>query len=202
MKSPTKRQEEVLEFIKDYLSENKFPPTIREIANHFEISVKGAYDHIKALEKKGYIRCNQNRSRAIEVLNASPDEEERVLQIPILGKVAAGTPIFAEENLEGTVNMPVEFLRKGTHFALRVHGDSMIGAGIMDGDLAIIHQQATAENGQIVVAMTEDDAVTLKRFFRERNRIKLQAENPKYNPLFSQNVRILGRLVNVIRRYD
>lgn len=202
MKSPTKRQEEVLEFIKDYLADNKYPPTIREIAAHFEISVKGAYDHIKALEKKGYLRCNSNRSRAIEILNDSPLEEDRLLQIPLLGRVAAGLPIFAEENLEGTVNLPVEFLRKGVHFALRVHGDSMVGAGIMDGDLAIIRQQATAENGDIVVAMTEDDAVTLKRFFKERNRVKLQAENPKYNPLFSQNVRILGRLVNVIRRYD
>ena len=190
MKGVTKRQDEVLDFIKEFLLRNKFPPTIREIANHFEISVKGAYDHIKALEKKGFIHCNQNRSRAIEVLSET-DEEALVVSIPIL----------AEENLDGTVLLPQNFLGKGSHFALRVKGDSMTGAGIMDGDLAVIRSQATAENGEIVVAMTDEDAVTLKRYFKERSRIKLQAENPAYNPIYAQGVRVLGKLVSVVRRY-
>ena len=201
MKTITKRQDEVLGFMKDFLLRNKFPPTIREIANHFEISVKGAYDHIKALEKKGIIHCNQNQSRSIEILD-EVDEERLLTSIPILGRVAAGLPILAEENLDGSVHLPQEFLGRGSHFALRVKGDSMTGAGIMDGDLAVIRSQNSAENGDIVVAMTEDDAVTLKRFFKERTRIKLQSENPAYNPLFLQNVRLLGKLVSVIRRYE
>ena len=201
MKTITKRQDEVLGFMKDFLLRNKFPPTIREIANNFEISVKGAYDHVKALEKKGIIHCNQNQSRSIEILE-EVDEERLLTSIPILGRVAAGVPILAEENLDGSVHLPQEFLGRGTYFALRVKGDSMTGAGIMDGDLAVIRSQNSAENGDIVVAMTEDDAVTLKRFFKERTRIKLQSENPAYNPLFLQNVRLLGKLVSVIRRYE
>ncbi|NNM54080.1 MAG: transcriptional repressor LexA [Spirochaetales bacterium] len=201
MKATTKRQEEVLDFIRSYLLSNKFPPTIREIANHFEISVKGAYDHIKALEKKGLIHCNQNRSRAIEILD-DDNEDHAILRIPLLGRVAAGLPIMAEENFDGNVLLPLTFLGTGSHFALRVHGDSMQGAGIMDGDLAVIRAQSSAENGEIVVAMTEDDAVTLKRFFKEKNRVKLQPENPAYNAIFSQNVKILGKLVNLIRRYE
>ena len=200
MKGVTKRQDEVLDFIKEFLLRNKFPPTIREIANHFEISVKGAYDHIKALEKKGFIHCNQNRSRAIEVLGDT-DEESTMVSVPILGRVAAGVPILSVENQEGSLLLTQDFLGRGSHFALKVKGDSMTGVGIMDGDLAVIREQATAENGEIVVAMTDEDAVTLKRFFKERSRIKLQAENPAYNPIYAQGVRILGKLVSVIRRY-
>jgi len=200
MKGVTKRQEEVLDFIKEFLVRNKFPPTIREIANHFEISVKGAYDHIKALEKKGFIHCNQNRSRAIEVL-VDTEEESSMVTVPILGKVAAGIPILAVENQEGSVLLSQDLLGKGVHFAMRVRGDSMIGAGILDGDLAVIRQQATAENGEIVVAQTDEDAITLKRFFKERTRIKLQAENPAYNPIYAQGVKIVGKLVTVVRRY-
>jgi repressor LexA len=200
MKGVTKRQDEVLDFIKEFLLRNKFPPTIREIANHFEISVKGAYDHIKALEKKGFIHCNQNRSRAIEVLGDA-DEESPMVNVPILGRVAAGLPITAVENHDGSVLLSQDFLGKGTHFALRVKGDSMTGAGIMNGDLAIIRHQANAENGEIVVAQIDDDAVTLKRFFKERSRIKLQAENPDFNPIYAQSVRIVGKLVSVIRKY-
>jgi repressor LexA len=200
VKGVTKRQDEVLDFIKEFLLRNKFPPTIREIANHFEISVKGAYDHIKALEKKGFIHCNQNRSRAIEVL-VDNDEESPMVSVPILGRVAAGLPITAVENHDGAILLSQDFLGKGTHFALRVKGDSMTGAGIMNGDFAIIRHQATAENGEIVVAQIDDDAVTLKRFFKERTRIKLQAENPDYNPIYAQSVKIVGKLVSVVRKY-
>ena len=108
---------------------------------------------------------------------------------------------MAEETFEGNLLLTPEFLDRGNHFALRVRGDSMTGAGILDGDMAVIKSQSTAENGEIVVAMTNDDAVTLKRYFQERTRIKLQAENPAYNPIFTQSVRILGKLVTVIRKY-
>jgi len=200
MKKLTQRQEQVLDFIKSFIIENHFPPTIREISGHFSISVKGAYDHIKALEKKSYIRCNENRSRAIEVLGESLSDDKN-LEIPILGNVAAGLPLMAEENWEGTISIPSAMLGKGTHFALHVQGDSMTGAGILDGDLAMIRHQETAENGEIVVAMVEE-AVTLKRFYKEKSRIKLQAENPIFKPIFTQDVRILGKLVNIIRSYE
>jgi repressor LexA len=200
MKAATRRQEEVLDFVKEFLLINKYPPTIREIADHFELSVMGAYNHIKALSKKGLIRSNSNKSRSIEVIQDS-DDESPVISVPILGRVAAGAPIMAEENFEGNLLLTPEFLDRGNHFALRVRGDSMTGAGILDGDMAVIKSQSTAENGEIVVAMTNDDAVTLKRFFQERTRIKLQAENPAYNPIFTQSVRILGKLVTVIRKY-
>lgn len=200
MKAPTRRQTEVLDFIKSFLSGHKYPPTIREVAAHFGISVKGAYDHVKALEKKGLIACDNNRSRAIEIIEESSDSESSQRQVPVLGHVAAGMPLFAEENNEGSLSLPSSMVGNGEVFALRVEGESMIGAGIMDGDIAVFAHQAHAENGQIVVAMVEE-AVTLKRFYKEKNRVRLQAENPAYPPIYTADVRILGRLVATIRSY-
>jgi repressor LexA len=199
MKTLTDRQNEVLQFISSFLGEHAYPPTIREIAERFSISVKGAYDHVKALEKKGRIRLGENRSRAIEIVRREP-LDQGVLEIPILGSVAAGRPIFAEENFSGTVQVPREMTRSATCFALTVRGDSMKDVGIFNGDLAIIEERPTAENGEIVVAMI-DDSVTLKRFFRENNRIKLMAENPAFSPIFTQDARIIGRLRGIIRNY-
>lgn len=200
MKSMTQRQRQILDYIKGYVGEHSFPPTIREISERFEISVKGAYDHVKALERKSAIRCNTNRSRAIEVLDGKNDGPT-IKRIPLLGRVAAGRPIFAEENLDGTVELPSSMLQGGEHFALQVSGDSMTGAGIFDGDIAVVFREHVANNGEIVVAMVDDEAVTLKRFFKESNRVKLQAENPAYPPIYTQEVRILGRLAHVIRSY-
>jgi repressor LexA len=204
MRPLTRRQEEVLSFIAGFIKHNKYPPTIREISDNFSISVKGAYDHVKALEKKGVIRCDTNRSRAIEILDGDLDDGDApptTQMIPVLGNVAAGAPLLAEENFEGTVAVPAEYVAAANHFALNVHGDSMTGAGIMNGDLAIIRQQPTAENGDIVVAMV-DDAVTLKRFFRESSRVQLKAENPEYPPIYTREVRILGKLVHLMRSYE
>jgi repressor LexA len=202
MKALTIRQKEILDFIKRYIARHKFPPTIREISQHFEISVKGAYDHVKAIEKKGYLRCDTNRSRALEVLDGETHREEaEIIHVPMLGNVAAGRPLFAEENFEGSVPFPAGRLGSGQHFALHVKGDSMQDAGILDGDVAIFRQQNTADNGDIVVA-TVDEAVTLKRFFKEKNRVKLQAENPLYPPIYTQNVRVLGKLACIIRSYN
>ena len=200
MKAPTRRQTEVLGFIKSFIAGHKYPPTIREIASHFDISVKGAYDHVKALEKKGLISCDNNRSRAIEIIDPPSDPDDNQVQVPLLGHVAAGVPLFAEENYEGSLSLPISMVGKGQAFALRVEGDSMTGAGIMDGDTAVFTHQSTAENGEIVVA-TVDEAVTLKRFYREKNRVRLQAENPAYPPLYTVDVRILGKLAALIRSY-
>jgi len=200
MKVPTRRQTEVLNFLKSFLSGHKYPPTIREIAGHFDISVKGAYDHVKALEKKGLITCDNNRSRAIEIMESSSDSDQRQVQVPLLGHVAAGMPLFAEENFEGNIPLPADMVGNGKVFALHVEGESMTGAGIMDGDIAVFSQQPQVENGQIVVAMV-DEAVTLKRFYKEKNRVRLQAENSAFPPIYTADVRILGRLVTILRSY-
>jgi repressor LexA len=202
MKGLTARQEETLNYIRKFIDEHSYPPTIRELASSFNISVKGAYDHIKALEKKGRIKCDGNRSRTIEILDKKNEAEPETVQIPILGKVAAGTPLFSEENLDGVLNMPAARFNKGKFFALHVSGDSMQDIGILDGDVAIFNQKSTAENGDIIVAMINDEAYTLKRFYREKNRIKLKAENPVYPPIYTQNVRVLGKLKCIVRDYD
>jgi repressor LexA len=200
MKGLTQRQREVFDFIREFIHKNRYPPTIREIADNFHFSVKGSYDHVKALEKKGYLRCHGNRSRAIEIIRDAEADKEQMAAVPLLGSVAAGKPLFAEENLQGYVHVPANALGVSAHFALKVKGDSMKEAGIFDGDTVVVAHQSTADNGDIVVAMV-DDAVTLKRFFMERNRVRLKAENPKYPPIYTQNVRILGKLAFLMRNY-
>ncbi len=202
MKGLTERQREVLDYIKSFIRSQKYPPSIREIADNFKISVKGGYDHLKALEKKKYVKCNMNRSRAIEIIGEDGFyEEERHEKIPLLGTVAAGTPLFAEENSEGSIEFPVSYLRGGKHFALRVKGDSMKDVGILAGDIAIVRQQNSAENGDIVVALV-DDAATIKKFYLEKNRVQLKSENPAYPPIYTQDIRILGKLSFLIRNYE
>ena len=199
MKTLTVRQQEVLDFISSYLDEHAYPPTIREIAESFSISVKGAYDHVKALEKKGFLRLGENRSRALEL--AAPRQARALGRRAAPPRnVAAGRPISADENYSGVVHVPADMVRAAACFAFSVRGDSMKDVGIFHGDIAVIEQRQTADNGEIVVAMI-DDAVTLKRFFRENNRVKLMAENSAYAPIYTQDVRILGRLRGIIRKY-
>jgi repressor LexA len=202
MKELTKRQKEVLSFISNHINKHSYPPTIREIAEHFSVSVKGAYDHVAALKRKNCLKQDGNRSRTMALTESKEDENSKMLlKIPIVGTVAAGVPILSEENWEGTLTLHRPSLKKNrVYFAVRVRGDSMQGAGIMDGDMAVIEKQSAAANGEIVVAVV-DEAVTLKRFFKESSRIKLQAENPDYKPIYCQDVRILGRLAQIIRQY-
>ncbi|GHT97545.1 LexA repressor [Spirochaetia bacterium] len=203
MKELTQRQQKVLVFITEYINAHEYAPTIREIADHFEVSVKGAYDHVAALKKKGHIAGGE-RSRTITIVRqedeAADDAFERV---PLLGTVAAGIPILAEENWNGTIPVHRSMLKKrGPYFALKVRGDSMEGAGIMDGDTAIIEKRDMVNNGEIAIVMVDDDeARTVKRFFKESNRVRLQPENAKYSPIYSRNVRVLGRVAHVIRSY-
>ncbi len=201
MNDLTNRQKEVLEYIETFIRENPYPPTIREIAANFGISVKGAYDHLKALERKGRIRAGGGRSRKIEIIGR-PRASGRAttIEVPVLGSVAAGKPIFADENYESSVHVPASMVGASSCFALRVRGDSMINAGILDGDLAIIEQRQVAVDGEIVVAAIED-SVTLKRFFQEKSRIRLEPENPAYAPIFTQDARILGKLRGIVRMY-
>jgi repressor LexA len=200
MKELTDRQREVLTFIVKFIDSHTYPPTIREIADHFEISIKGAHDHVTALKKKAYVK-NDKRSRTLEVIKRDGEEEDGIVKVPILGPVAAGVPILAEENWDGAIPVHRTMLRKGSrYFALKVKGDSMEGAGILDGDMAIIEQRNVAEDGEIVVA-TVNDATTLKRYYREKTRIRLQPENDNYKPIYSQDVRLLGRVATIIRSY-
>jgi repressor LexA len=202
MKEPTKRQLEVLSFITGYLQDHAYPPTIRELADHFTISVKGAQDHITALKKKGFLKQEDKKSRTIE-LTKNSDNDNEFVAIPVLGTVAAGRPILAEENREGYIRLSRTLLKKNSsYFALRVRGDSMIGAGIIEGDIAIIEQQNTVQNGEIAVFLL-DNAATLKIFYRENTRIKLQPANPKYPATYySHDVKVLGRLAHILRSYN
>jgi repressor LexA len=205
MKELAPRQKEVLLYIVAYIKKHSYPPTIRDIADHFSMSVKGAYDHVVALRRKNYLKQNRNRSRTLELVQAKVDEDlGTIVRIPIVGTVAAGVPILSEENIEGFITMDQSVLKKSrTYFAVRVRGDSMSGAGIMDGDLAIIEKRNMVENGDIAVAVV-DDAFTLKHFYKIENyRIKLVAENPKYKPMIirGEHVRLEGRLVQIVRYY-
>jgi repressor LexA len=203
MKELTTRQKEVLSFIAEYISAHSYPPTIREVAEYFSVSVKGAHDHVTALKKKGFLKQTDKRSRTMELVRRNGDDGEPAgfAEIPLLGTVAAGQPILSEENWDGTVKMHRSMLKKNkTYFALKVRGDSMSGAGIMDGDTAVIEKQNIVKNGDIAVAVV-DDAVTLKRFYKESTRIRLQPENPAYSPIYTRNVRILGRLAHIVRFY-
>jgi repressor LexA len=199
MRELTVRQKEVLSFIDNFTHDHSYPPTIREIADHFEISVKGAHDHVTALKKKGALWQEEKRSRTMKVVGAY--NKNHYIEIPLVGVVAAGTPIMSEENFEGTIPIHESLLKKNhKYFALKVRGDSMSGAGILDGDTAVIEKTGVVHNGEIAVIWV-NNAVTLKRVFRESNRVRLQAENPNFPPIFSKSVRIEGRLVQVIRSY-
>jgi repressor LexA len=200
MKGPTERQKKVLDFIAAYINFHTYPPTIREVADFFSISIKGASDHLSALRKKGLLKQGDKKYRTMELVKSG--DEEDFTEIPILGTVAAGRPILALENMDGSIKMHRTFLKnKAKYFALKVKGDSMESAGIIDGDIAVIEHQNTARNGEIAVVML-DDAVTLKTFYRESARVRLQPENSKYSPIYcSRDVHILGKLAHIFRSY-
>lgn len=199
MKEPlTDRQQEILRFVTDYVHKNGYGPSVREIARAFKIGTpKGAADHLKALERKGYISRRGRSPRALRILQPPPGVPGA---IPILGRIAAGHPVFAEENFEGTLELSADFFGHGQMFAVKVRGDSMEGDHIVDGDLAIIRKQQTVANGEIAAVMI-DNEVTLKRVYFQLNRIELRPSNPKYRSIFvDRNVSILGKMVGLIRR--
>lgn len=204
MKELTEKQGQVLKFICTCIEEYACPPTVREIAAHFQVSPRAVQLHLEALRKKGFLADSDKRSRSLRVLSSASGAGfavPAVRQIPLLGTLAAGRPLLCEENCSGYISLPDSYIKDGkSYFALTVRGSSMINAGILDGDTAVIEQAQTARNGQIVVAVL-DDAITLKRFFKEKSRIRLQPENPEFNVIYCQNVRIVGVLSCVFRRY-
>ena len=197
----TSRQKAIYDFLLKTIREKGFAPSIQEIGKQFKIaSTNGVSDHLKALERKGYIR--RVGKRAIEVVNSLGKAAITATRdVPILGKVAAGKPLFSEENIEGYVTIPDD-MGAGKTFALQVKGDSMIGAGILDGDRVIVKQQGAAENGEIVCALIDGEA-TLKRFFKKDGVVTLKAENEKYAPIIVSEgeFRIAGRVVGLLRKF-
>ncbi len=204
MKELTIRQTEVLDFIKNFIELNSYAPSVRDIAASFSITAKAAHDHLKALEKKGKIHSQSGISRSTGVVGFSTSSSVETISIPVLGSTAAGIPILAEENKEYDLHIPSTMLSSnGNFFALHVEGDSMIDAGIFDGDLAIIKQTNNARNGEIVVArLGDENRVTIKRFYITSNAIELRPENSKYGSVFSRDITIIGKLQLIIRDYE
>lgn len=199
----SKRQQEILDFIKQEVREKGYPPSVREIGQAVGLSSSSTvHGHLARLESKGIIRRDPTKPRAIEILNGKEFEEPEVpvRNIPIVGRVTAGQPITAVENIEDYFPLPEKMAPAGDQvFMLEIMGDSMIEAGILDGDYVVVRQQNTAENGDIVVAMTEDYEATVKRFYKEKNYIRLQPENSTMAPIIVENVKILGKVIGVYR---
>ena len=200
----TTRQQQVLNFVKDWTETHGYPPSVREIAAALGLrSVSTVHKHLKALETKGFLRRLYNKPRAIEVLADSPtvnppSSDQSVVPVPILGRVAAGLPLLAEENREGTFPLPATFLAKGPLFLLQVRGDSMVEASILDGDYVLVRQQPIVENGEIAVVLLENEA-TVKTFYWTENQITLRPANPLYEPIIVTTAKVLGKVIGVLR---
>ncbi len=202
----TERQQEILLYIKEQVREKGYPPSVREIGDAVGLrSSSTVHGHLKRLESKGYIRRDPTKPRAIEILDDDPEATivnmgtKELIQIPIVGSVTAGEPILAVQNIEDYFPLPRDFASDEATFMLRVKGDSMIDAGILNGDYVVVRQQPDAINGEIVVALIEDEA-TVKRFYKETGHIRLQPENPVYEAIITKNAHILGKVIGVLRR--
>ncbi len=198
------RQNAILDFIKKEVKDKGYPPSVREIGEAVGLaSSSTVHGHLARLEKKGLIRRDPTKPRAIEILDESDihDEESFIptVRIPVLGKVTAGEPILAVENVEEYFVLPESMIGSDTVYMLRVQGNSMIDAGILNEDYVIVRQQSVANNGDIVVAMTEDEEATVKRFYKEKNHFRLQPENPEMEPILLPSVTILGKVIGVYR---
>lgn len=200
MKQGGKRQQ-ILKFLQEQMAQHK-NPSIREICDAVHLSSPATvYNHLERLESEGHITRMPQRSRSIQISETAENyrySQKDIVQIPILGRITAGQPILAIENIEGHLPLPRDMVRNNTIFALTVEGDSMINAGICSGDYVFVKQTPEANNGEIVVAMIEDSA-TVKRFYREKNQVRLQPENDAMDPIFSRNVTVLGKVIGVFR---
>ena len=206
MASLSKRQQQIYNFIESYIEQKGFGPTVREICEAVNLSSPSTvHVHLKTLEDKGYIVRDSLKSRSI----ALPHKEEaqthgsaayeNSISLPVVGRVAAGEPILAEQNIENTLTLPTELVGDSASFILSVHGDSMIEAGINDGDYVVVKEQQVANNGEIIVALIEDGA-TVKRFYKEADHIRLQPENSSMEPIIVRDCAIVGKVVAVMRR--
>ncbi|KAB7708183.1 transcriptional repressor LexA [Bacillus aerolatus] len=198
----SKRQQDILDFIKFEVKAKGYPPSVREIGEAVGLaSSSTVHGHLARLESKGMIRRDPTKPRAIEILEMEDTvPRQNVVNVPLIGKVTAGLPITAIENIEEFFPLPERLAPADEHvFMLEIMGDSMIEAGILNGDYVVVRQQQTAKNGEIVVAMTEDDEATVKRFFKEKDFIRLQPENSSMEPIILPTVTILGKVIGVYR---
>jgi repressor LexA len=201
----SKRQQDILDFIKSEVKKKGYPPSVREIGEAVGLaSSSTVHGHLSRLESKGLIRRDPTKPRAIEILEVDENAQiprNNVINVPVVGKVTAGLPITAIENIEEYFPLPERLAPADENvFMLEIMGESMIEAGILDGDYVIVKQQATANNGDIVVAMTEEDEATCKRFFKEKDYFRLQPENSTMDPIILRNVSILGKVIGVYRQ--
>jgi len=202
--SLTGRQRQILDFIKRQTRERGYPPSVREIGEAVGLSSSSTvHGHLARLEEKGYLRRDATKPRAIEVLDDGDRaiHHQRLVNVPLVGRVTAGEPILAVQNVEDYVPLPRDLAGGENTFLLTIHGDSMVGAGILDGDTVIVRPQQTAANGDIVVAMVGDEEATVKRFFKEKGGVRLQPENPVMKPIVSKDVRVLGKVLGLFRRF-
>ena len=195
------KQSQIYEFLKNYTENKGYPPSVREICEAVSLkSTSTVHGHLKRLEKKGLIKRDPTKPRALEIVEFSQPKRE-MINIPIVGNITAGTPILATENIEDTFTIPIDFIKHNNElFMLKVNGNSMINAGINNNDLAIIEKTQSAINGDIVVALIGDNA-TIKRFFKEKDHIRLQPENASMDPIIVNDCKILGKLVGIFRAY-
>lgn len=208
MKPLTSTQQSIYDFIKEQIRTNMYPPSIREICKACKLSsTSSVHSQLENLEKMGYIQRNGTRTRSIRIMeedfykNAEDDiANEEIAYVPIVGNVSAGLPILAQENLEGKFPIPISYLKNNNAFMLKIKGDSMINAGIHDGDLVLVNEQSFADNNEIIIALL-DDSATCKRFFRENGYIRLQPENEAYSPIIVENIRILGKVIGLFRAF-
>lgn len=196
----TEKQSEILEYIKAQILERGFPPAVREICEAVHLkSTSSVHSHLETLEKNGYIRRDPTKPRAIEILDDAFNLTRREMaQVPIVGRVAAGEPLLAEQNIEDYFPIPVERLPNNQTFLLQVKGESMINAGILNGDYILVEQTPSASNGEVVVALVEDGA-TVKRFFKENGHYRLQPENDTMDPIIVDEVTIVGKMIGLLR---
>ena len=199
----SQKQIEILLYIKSEIQRQGYPPAVRDICKGVNLkSTSTVHAHLEKLESKGYIRKDPTKPRAIEILDREDDfllAKKKTVDVPIVGQVTAGLPILAVENIEDTFPVPVEFVKDHDVFFLKVKGESMVDAGILDGDLVLVQEQKMANNGEIVVALLEDEA-TIKTFYKEKNRIRLQPENQFMEPIYAIDVTILGKVIGLFRK--
>ncbi|MDU2066390.1 MAG: transcriptional repressor LexA [Sporomusaceae bacterium] len=198
----TNRQKLILSYIRKSVREKGYPPSVREIGEAVGLSSSSTvHSHLIKLQELGFIRRDPTKPRALELTEDNSWRQKKVIPVPLVGRVTAGEPIFADENIEETYPIPNALLRNNENvFMLTVQGESMINAGILDGDYIIVREQSFADNHDIVVALLDGEAATVKRFFKEKNRIRLQPENDAMEPIYADSVQILGKVIGVYRQ--
>ncbi|MBR3034980.1 MAG: transcriptional repressor LexA [Firmicutes bacterium] len=209
MSGLSEREQRILEYMREYVAKWGYPPTVRDVAGALGIkSTSTVHKSIAALEKAGAIKKQAGKRRALDIVGSEPakapsaaEERDDIVDLPVVGRIAAGTPILAEQNIEDSFPMPSRFIGKGTNFMLTVHGQSMIEAGIFDGDYILVQQQDTASNGDIVVAMIDgmESEATVKAFYKENGHIRLQPRNSEMEPIIVDDCKIIGLVKGVFR---